>query len=530
MTRLVHWRLLVAVILLAIAPVQAAWAHAQLLSSEPASEALLQVPPTELRMLFNEPISPLSAKLVRPDATTLDLTGKAEGGVTLTVPLPGLTEGTHILSWRVVSSDGHPVAGSLIFSVGQVSGAATVAPATDAVISFGLWLGKAIVFVALFVGVGGAVFSAVTPLPRRAHRLSVALVLVGLALGVLTLGLHGADALGLPFASLLDGAVWTTALSTSYGATVLALTLAFAMALVSLVLSLGGLSVGLALAAGIIGALSLALSGHASAADPQWLTRPAVFLHVGSVMVWVGAFYPLCLLLRERNDAADRSLAVFSRRIPYAVAALVVSGLALAAIQLGPFGSHWLSPYGFLLGAKLALLVFLFGLALWNRLWLTKPALAGDLAARSYLRRSIVIEMALVVIILGLVAGWRFTPLPRAYANMPVAITAEPQLLHLMKGDVMAMVMLSPGSTGPSTFDIQISDATGVPIPVQDVRLTLSSPALGIEPIKRAAVDLEGAWQVKDLTIPAAGPWEVQIDIRVSRFELVGLEASFDIH
>ena len=202
----------------------------------------------------------------------------------------------------------------------------------------------------------------------------------------------------------------------------------------------------------------------------------------------------------------------------------------MAAIQLGPFGSHWLSSYGFLLGAKLALLVVLFGLALWNRLWLTTPALAGDIVARSQLRRSIVIEMALVVIILGLVAGWRFTPPPRAYANTPVAITAEPQLLHLMKGDVMAMVMLSPGSTGPSTFDIQISDATGVPIPVQDVRLTLSSPALGIEPIKGAAVDLEGAWQVKDLTIPVAGTWEVEIDIRVSRFELVGLEASFDIH
>jgi copper transport protein len=33
---------------------------------------------------------------------------------------------------------------------------------------------------------------------------------------------------------------------------------------------------------------ALALSGHASNAAPQWLTRPSVFVHVVCVTFWVG--------------------------------------------------------------------------------------------------------------------------------------------------------------------------------------------------------------------------------------------------
>ena len=39
--------------------------------------------------------------------------------------------------------------------------------------------------------------------------------------------------------------------------------------------------------------LSLALSGHAATAPPQWLTRPMVFLHGIGVAFWVGALAPL---------------------------------------------------------------------------------------------------------------------------------------------------------------------------------------------------------------------------------------------
>ncbi|HWU18640.1 MAG TPA: copper resistance protein CopC [Devosia sp.] len=60
--------LLVLTLLLAlIAPVSAAWAHAQLLSTDPAANAVLESAPQAVRLHFNEPVSPLAISLIGSD-------------------------------------------------------------------------------------------------------------------------------------------------------------------------------------------------------------------------------------------------------------------------------------------------------------------------------------------------------------------------------------------------------------------------------------------------------------------------------
>jgi copper transport protein len=198
---------------------------------------------------------------------------------------------------------------------------------------------------------------------------------------------------------------------------------------------------------------------------------------------------------------------------------LVLSGAVLAVIQLGWPGPHWVSPYGFILAAKLGLLLALFALALANRHWLTAPALAGDTVARARLRRSIGAEMVLVLLVLGLVAGWRFTPPPRALAAVAAA-AAEPLWVHLMDTEIMATVSLTPGRAGPVTADIELTDTEGVPKEAQSVTLVLSAPDLGIEPLRREAAAGSGGWRVEGLTIPVPGQWQIELDVRLSRFEL----------
>ena len=39
--------------------------------------------------------------------------------------------------------------------------------------------------------------------------------------------------------------------------------------------------------------IALALSGHASNAEPRWISRPAVFTHGVCMAFWVGALLPL---------------------------------------------------------------------------------------------------------------------------------------------------------------------------------------------------------------------------------------------
>lgn len=515
-------RLLVGLLLvLAIAPVQAAFAHAQLLSTSPTDNAILDLAPEVIDLVFNEPVSPLAIRLIQPDGTAIDLTAETVGGAATSIALPPeLKTGTHVLSWRVVSADGHPIAGSLLFSIGEVSGSVEAIVAGDATVSVSLWVAKALMFSAMFVGIGGAAFGALATLPKTAQTISLGLAAAGILIAPMTLGLQGLDALGLSLSSFFSGDPWNTGLSTSYGATAIAAAIAFACAFGSLKVPAGHVSIALSLAAATLAALSLALSGHASAASPQWITRPAVFVHIAGVLFWVGALLPLWFLLPDGSERSNRALVRFSKGIPFAVAPLVVSGLALAVIQLGSPGPQWVTPYGFILGSKLLLLAILFGLALWNRRWLTEPALAGDATSRERLRRSIGWEMVLVTIILALVAGWRFTPPPRSLSDMPPAIAAEPIMEHLIDEKTMAMVTISPGTAGPVSIEIMVSDTEHVPKEVIGVTVNLSNPELGVEPIHREATETNGVWRVDDFAIPVAGIWHVETEIRISRFEL----------
>lgn len=523
-----HWMVVVFSLVLLMLSGSAASAHAQLLTSEPTANAVVMTVPDAVRLTFNEPVNPLVVSLIGPDGVAADLLEGAKGGAVVSIALPqGLGDGTHVVSWRVASIDGHPIAGSLVFSIGEATGTPTLAAPSEEGTKIALWSGKLALFVALFVGVGGAVFAAVSGAGAGTQRVALGLTLTGLVIAPLTLGLQGLDALGLPLTGLVDGKVWAAGLSTSYGATALVATLAFGLAAVTLTLRPSRIARGLVVVAGLVAALAIALSGHASAAEPQWLMRPAVFLHVAGLLFWIGALLPLWVLLRERSVAADHALAKFSQWVPVAVGAIIVSGVTLALIQLGAPGASWLSPYVLILAFKLALLVALFGLAVWNRGWLTTPTLAGDAVARQKLRASIRIEAVLVLLILALVAGWRFTPPPRALAiaaaNLPAIMT------HVMDQKAMATLTLTPGNAGPVLLELWLTDPNDAPLSPQEVSVTLTEPALGIGPIKLSAVGEGPYWAVEGLTIPVAGSWNVAIDIRASRFELFKLEAELDI-
>src|SRR5690606_22321099 len=123
------------------------------------------------------------------------------------------------------------------------------------------------------------------------------------------------------------------------------------------------------------------LSGHASAASPQWLMRPAVFLHVVAIAIWIGALAPLGLALRHTRPGALEALRRFSRAIPLIVAALILAGIVLAVVQLQQPAALLDTAYGQVFLVKLALLVGLFLLAAANRWFLTAHTEAGDTAA-----------------------------------------------------------------------------------------------------------------------------------------------------
>lgn len=506
-----------------------ALAHAQLLSSDPVAQSVLAGVPEKAVLEFNEPVSPVVLSLIGPDGTRRDLRGTATGDA-LSIALPaGLDRGTHVLSWRVVSVDAHPVAGSLVFSIGQVSGQTGEAmssgsPATASI----LWVSKLVLYVALAVGVGGAIFALVAPLDMRLRRSLSAASLLGFLPLALSLLAQGADLLGLGPETIFTADAGRAGASTSSGLTVLLLAAALAMA--SIALSVRRLAL-FALVGALLVGIGLAVSGHAGAAAPQWLTRTAIVVHILCLLFWVGALVPLASALARPGEQGDRMLGLFSRVIVFPVGLLMLSGLVLAGVQMGWPGPAWFSPYGGLLAAKLIVVALLFALALVNRLRLTAPSLAGDTGARRLLRRSIVVELGLVLLVLGLVAGWRFTPPPRALAEVAAAeaALAVPLYAHAMNAQVMADITIAPGHAGPVRLFILLMDAAGAPLAAEGVTVELASPAHDISGLSAPATLVDGLWQVQDLVIPLGGTWEITLDVRLDRFTLARIASEFVI-
>ncbi|RWD71478.1 copper resistance CopC/CopD family protein [Mesorhizobium sp.] len=504
-----------------------AFAHAALVATDPADGAVLEQSPAQFSLTFSEPVSPLVLTLVRPDGSRFALTSFRLEDQTVEIGNPEvLKSGTHVLSWRVVSVDGHPVGGSALFSIGAPSAAPIPGDAVDWTLRAAIWAARLFFYAGLFLGVGGAFALALLAGDvRRGRRFVAAALFLGLVAAPASLGLQGLDGLGAPLARFATPAVWKTALQTSFLWTVLVGLIALGLALLSLAgpAALRKLSASAALLC--VGG-ALAASGHASAAEPQWLTRPLVFAHGAAIAFWAGSLAPLGLALRREPAEAKVFLRRFSRAMPPVVILLAASGIVLAIIQVQEPAALINTSYGRLLLLKLALLLFLFTLAAVNRWTLTAPAEAGDTEVQRRLVRSIGIEMLIVLAIFGVAAGWRFTPPPRALA----IAAAQPVSIHIHSLEAMADLSITPGHTGEVAASMVIMTGDFGPLDAKQVTLVLSKPDSGIEPIKRPARKPgDGTWRVDNLLIPLPGRWNARLDILVSDFEAVKIEAPIDI-
>jgi copper transport protein len=514
------------VLLLALAAAHApAWAHATLVEASPADGQVLPGAPRVAQLRFNEPVSLLVVQLIDGSGQAWSGLAVRASGERIEIELPpGLGRGSHVLSYRVVSADGHPVGGSLTFAIGQATGRPELVAQGDVWVSALLWLSRVIMYVGLFIGAGGAFFLAwLAPVvPRMAARITQAAIAAGLAAALLSIGYQGLDALAAPLRSYWTRTVWAAGFGTSFGATAVAAV----CALVAASLALVGPAVArrVCAAAGLLGAgLALSLSGHASAAGPWWLTRPAVFVHAVCVAYWIGALAPLAALLGGANGEAAMIVRKWSAGAVLAVAALVITGAALALIQVPTWAGLVETAYGRILLAKLAMVAALLGLAAFNRFRLT-PAVAANAGAERALRRSIATELVLAVIIFALVAFWRFTPPPRSIVAAAAVTSAH---LHGERG--MADVVLQPDRTGPVRATITIYGADGAPLTAKEVTLILSNRGAGIEPIARQAARNDDASWRADVVLPVAGRWQLRVDALITDFEKLMLETDVDI-
>ncbi|OKI47511.1 copper resistance CopC family protein [Micromonospora sp. CB01531] len=119
-----------------LAPATPAAAHNSLQAVNPAQDARLSTPPTQITLKFLQKLDPAFTTIVLSDAgqqkvpTSEPTVAGATGTVTISQPL---ANGNYTVAYRVVSADGHPVQGSYSFTVADPAASAPTASAAPSV-------------------------------------------------------------------------------------------------------------------------------------------------------------------------------------------------------------------------------------------------------------------------------------------------------------------------------------------------------------------------------------------------------------
>ncbi|MFV9425212.1 copper resistance CopC family protein [Microbacterium sp. S1037] len=113
--------LLVALVALLVLPASPAFAHDELVSTDPPADAVLDALPEQITFTYSADIltEQGTAVVEVTDATGASLTEGTPvvSGTDVTQTLTGSASGAVTVKWRVVSSDGHPIDGTFSFTV-----------------------------------------------------------------------------------------------------------------------------------------------------------------------------------------------------------------------------------------------------------------------------------------------------------------------------------------------------------------------------------------------------------------------------
>lgn len=530
-------------------------AHASLESTSPGAGQVLVAPPGQVELTFSEPVE-VSLGAVRVYDSNAERVEEGEvrhdGGDSVVQPLGDLANGSYVVTWRVVSADGHPIHGAFTFQVGDVATGDTDALARRLLAADGgseavgvvFAVVRFLVFASLVLLVGAAAFCLLAwpeglGLPGVRRLLWWAW---GVAVGatVVSVGAQGAYVGALALRDVVDLDVVSSVFDTRYGRVALGRVVLLVVAGVALVAAArqrapdegtdgrgkDGVepSVVARVALGVLGVallLSLGLSGHAATGDLVPVALVADLVHVGAVGLWLGGLLVVLAvaLPRAQPDELRRVVPRFSSIAFAAVAALVVTGVFQSWRQVGGLDALTQTTYGHLLLAKLALFVVMVGFGYLGRRWVQRgyrgesvDVGADDAEVVAGYRRSIRVETALGIAILAVTA---------LLVNAQPARSAlsQPYSAELVADDLLIDVTIDPAKAGPTDIHVYTLTATGAVAQVEELALELSLPERDLGPLE---VPLEragpGHFSAYDVEVPLPGDWTIEVRALVDDF------------
>ena len=532
-------------------------AHATLVTSSPADGARLNTAPHTVTITFDESVGLGNLGYLhvtnqagkRVDARAAYHPG-GDGTKIADDLQSGLGDGTYTASFRVISADSHPVAGTIQFVVGNgplvrgVTGGSTVNSGSSVAFDVVRWISYA--GLALL---GGAWLILLLWPAGRDDRRARGIVWTGW--GGATLGaalellMQGPYSAGAGLAKLGSWSLLDDTLHTQYGT----------LHCIRLVL-LGALAVGFArslqpdaqparweAALALVGvgiAWTFSAAGHGATTPPTWISVPDDMLHVLAMATWIGGLVMLvgALLPRREPDEIRAALPLFSRVAFTSVVVLALSGTYSAFRGVGTVNAIFTTTYGWLVVGKVLLLLAILAVANVSRrlvrrrtvayamtdaVLVDEPDLAESPVAVERLRRAVVVEAVIGLVVLGfsavLVAQPRGKEALLTSYREPVSASAS------LGGGRSVTVTADHGVAGLLDFTVELAGGGA-----QSVTATATQPKkqLGPLPIKlsRERADLYDG----SATLPVTGDWQIALVVTTSTFQATTQQVTLTLH
>ena len=372
-----------AALLFVAASASPAFAHATLEQTSPAAGQVLDRSPKTLTLGFNESVEVAlgAIRVFNSKGERLDVGGASHPTgqqSRVQVDLPKLGNDSYVVTWRVISSDSHPVKGAFTFQVGRAATAGNLQSLTerllanqggDNTVGFLYAVARFGVFASLALLIGAAAFLILVWPAGRESKGAARLVRAGWIGAVVAtiagIALDGAYAAALPLGDAFKPSVISDVLDTRFGRVWLLRLVLLAVAIPLLRLLVNRRPVveyplprwwrpaAAVVAVGLL--LTPGLSGHAGTGDLVPLALVADVAHVGGVSVWLGGLVVLLAVVLRRKHLEELRTVVprYSQVALAAICVIVVSGAFQAWRQLGSLSNLRDTDYGKLLTAKL---------------------------------------------------------------------------------------------------------------------------------------------------------------------------------
>ncbi|WFE49990.1 copper resistance protein CopC [Micromonospora sp. WMMD1155] len=534
--------LLVTLGALLIAPATSASAHAVLQSSSPAASSVVPSGPSEVVLTFSESVRKVPGKIrvIAPDGSRADRGEPAFDNTVVTIPVsPDAGRGTYLVSFRVISADSHPVSGAFTYSVGAPS----TPPAdsggddsrADPVVSTAVKVARFLGYAGLVLLVGPVLVLAALWPKRLSRRGPTRLAWTGL--GLVTVATLADLWLQVPYTGggglfEVSGEGFATVFGSPFGAAHLVrlgLLAASVFLLRPLLARPAGRTDAIILAVlGVAALLTWPLAGHPAASPAPAVSVVVDAVHLGSMAVWLGGLLMLAVFLLRQADERELTaiLPIWSRWAALAVSALLLGGTVQALIEVATPQALVGTTYGRLLLAKIALFAVVIGVAAYSR-QLVRSRVAAQRPVP--VRRAVWVELAVTAVVLGLSATLVQTPPARTAAAESSDVSAGLFSTTLTSTLFSMQVELSPAERGNNSIHLYAYSKDNLPLPVKEWRATVALPSAGIEPIEVPLLPLTDNHAYGDISLPAAGEWQLKITARTTDIDQATVTATVPI-